>query len=491
MGRYDKVVNEIKSKSLDVTERTVPYSGGTLKLLFVRQMTDTQSLSEYIIKPIVQYCAANKAPLKAQHAMESIIFADDCHLEMDEARIEYHVLQGMVVMLFSNDPHFIVANLRQVAKRDVTESELTYNVRAPRDSFVEDLDTNLSLIRYRIKDRNIRIEYMEVGARTKARVAVLYLEDVANPDSVTEIKKRIGSFETDGILESGELQSFMLNQKNDLFPQMGIVERSDLAGESLLEGKILMILDGSNLALVAPRVFSEFFYSSDDRYDNKYLGLLGRIIRYSAIYLAFTATAYYIALVEFASDILPASYIIALAQMRSRAPFSAFIAVLVIEFIVELIREALLRVPAKIGSAIGIVAAIIIGQAAISSGIFTPVLLILVSIAFLSSFAIPDHSLINPFRVFKFVLIILSGTFGFFGMAVGFSLLLIHLVSINSFGVPYVAPLAPFKWYDFVRTFIFNKTMAPKRQQYMRTKDTVRTPADTDTYHPPKGPDPV
>lgn len=164
------------------------------------------------------------------------------------------------------------------------------------------------------------------------------------------------------------------------------------------------------------------------------------------------------------------------AQLRSRAPFSPFIAVLSIELIIELMREALLRVPVKIGSAIAIVGAIIIGQAASSSGVYSPLLLILVSIGFLASFAIPDVTLSNPLRVMKFLIIFLTGFFGFFGYSLAITFILILVVSNDSFGVPSAAPWAPFNFYDFVRTLLFSKRTSPKRQQYMRNKDDTRSP---------------
>ena len=180
------------------------------------------------------------------------------------------------------------------------------------------------------------------------------------------------------------------------------------------------------------------------------------------------------ALSQYHPDVLPESYIVTFAQMRSRAPFNAFLAVLILEFLTELVREALLRVPNKIGSAIAIVGTIIIGQAALASSAFSPLLLIIVSISFLSSFAIPDLMLSNAFRILKFFVIIMTGFFGFYGFSLAMTFIFINLVSINSFGVPYMAPFAPFNFYDFVRAFVFKKQVSPKRQQYLRNKDDTR-----------------
>ncbi len=485
-AKYDAVVNEIKSKKLDVSERTIPYCGGTLKLLYIRQLVDKAALQESVIKPLVQYCAAGKTPLKAQCVMESVIYADSCQLESDYARVEYHVLGGMVVVLFSNDPHYIVANLREIPQRAVSPPEILYSLRAPKDAFVESLDTNLSLIRYRLKDKNMRIEYMDVGERTKDRVAVVYIEDIANSTAVNEIKKRIASINVSGIYESGELAAAILNNQKEMFNQVGILERSDNAVEDLLEGKVLAMVDGSPLVLFAPVVFAEGLAACDDRYENSWFVVFMKILRYIAIYIAFTGTAYYLALESYYPDTLSPTYIVQFAIMRSRAPFNAFIAVLMVEFMVELMREAMLRVPKKIGPTVGIVGGIIIGQAAVSSGFFTPILLIITATSFLASFAIPDFTMMNTFRVLKYLVIVLTGTFGFYGMTLSHVFILAKMVSVNSFGVPFMAPWAPFNRYDFWRTLTFKKNYTPWRKQYLRNKDNTQMPTGSD--QPPNAP---
>ncbi len=446
-----------------------------VKLFYIIQLTDRAALTESVIKPLMLHCSSDKKSINAQITVDSIIFADDCKLESDISKIEDFILSGMVVILFSTDQEYIVANFRKVEHRSISTPQLSYTIRGPQDCFTENLDVNLSLIRYRLKDKNMQIKKYEVGVRTKSTVAVIYIEDIANNTVVTEIQKRIQRIVVDGIGESGELQSFLLNNKLELFPNVGLVERSDMAFHSLLEGKVLVLIDGSGIALLAPKTFSEFFYSCDDRYDNMFFGLFGRLLRYAALVIAFTALSVFVAVTSFHTDALPSKYAISLAEMRVNVPFTALVGALVIEFIVELLRESLLRVPKQIGPAIGIVGAIVIGQAAIAAGIFSPLLLIIASLSLLTSFAIPDYSLVNPFRLLKFILLLFTGALGFFGFSVFITFVLAELVSLNSFGVPYLAPLAPFNLHDFLRTFMNNLTIDPKRPDYLLTKDKIKT----------------
>lgn len=472
---FEKITASLKSKNLDFTERSIPFQRGMVKLFYIMQLTDRAALTESVVKPLVLHCSSDKKPINAQMTVDGIIFADDCKIESDISKIEEFILSGMVVILFSTDKNYIVVNFKKVEHRSVPTPQLTYTVRGPQDCFTENLDVNLSLIRYRLKDKNTQIKKYEVGVRTKSRVAVIYIEDIANNTVVTEIQKRIENIDVDGISESGELQAFLLNNKLQLFPQIGLLERSDMALHSLLEGKVLVLIDGSGIALLAPKTFSEFFYSCDDRYDNKFFGLFARMLRYAAVMIAFTASSVFVAITSFHTDILPSKYAISLAEMQSNVPFTAVIGALIIEFVMELLRESLLRVPKQIGSAIGIVGAIVIGQAAIAAGIFSPLLLIIVSLALLASFAIPDYSLINPFRILKFILLLFTGALGFFGFTIFLTFILAELVSLNSFGVPYLAPWAPFDVYDFLRTFMNNLTMDPKRPKYLRTKNKTKT----------------
>jgi len=476
---FEETVAYLKTKNLDYTQRSIPYHSGMLRngrieLFYIAQLTDRASLTENVVKPLILHCSSAPKSINAQMTVDGIIYADDCRIESDAGKIEEFILSGMVVILFSNDKQYIVVNLKKVEHRSVPTPQLSYTIRGPQDCFTENLDANLSLIRYRIKDKNMQIKHFEVGRRTKAQVAVIYIEDIANDTVVQEVQKRIERIDVDGIGESGELQGFLLNNKLQLFPQIGLIERSDMAFHSLLEGKVLVLVDGSGIALLAPKTFSEFFYSCDDRFDNKFFGLFTRILRYTAIIIALTGSSLFVALTSFHTDVLPVKYAISLSEMRSNVPFTALIGALSLEFIMELLREALLRVPKQIGSAIGIVGAIVIGQAAISAGIFSPLLLIIVATSLLASFAIPDYTLVNPFRILKLMLLLFTGVMGFFRFTIFLTFILAELVSLNSFGVPYMAPWAPFNFRDFLRTLIDGSTMDSRRPNYLRTKDKTR-----------------
>lgn len=476
-SKLEELIRTLRSGNEDISEKRIPFCGGFVSVLYIRQIIDVKSLSEYILRPLMQYAASANKALKAEQIDDYIIFTDDNTLDDDFSKAEQYILDGYCVVLSGNDKTYVAANIKKIEHRQVSPPEFRYSYRGPRDAFIEDMDVNLSLIRKRVKDKQLKIEKMEVGKRSKTKVAILHIGDIANPECLKEVKKRISNIDTDIITETGELQIFLLNNQRSLFPQSGLVEKPDQAAEKLMEGKVLILVDGACTAISVPKTFVEFFYAEDDHYEDRFFGIFMRVLRYIGLNVSLLSTSVYIAIGTYHPDIMPAQYIVTFAQMRSRAPFPAFIAVMILEFIVELMREALLRVPVKIGSAVAIVGGIIIGQAASTSGVFSPLLLILVSIGFLATFALPDYTIVQSFRILKFFVIVMTTTYGFFGLSLGALLILTNLVSINSFGVPYMAPLSPLNIYDFVRVSFFRRILSRKRPQYMRNIDDTRSGA--------------
>ena len=475
--KIETILDNIEAEGFALSQRSMDYGGGSIEILYIQQLTDRVSLMDFVIRPLSLYLGQHRNDMngtKAKTIAQNVLYVDDYQIQSDGEEVQASILDGKVIILLTDDDEYIVVNLKKVEHRSISEPTLEYTLRGPRDCFVESLDTNLSLIRYRNKDAKLRICQYKVGKRTKTSVAMFYIEDIANDKVVSLIKQRIQAIDVDGIGDSGELEVFLQNSNLNLFPQMGVVERSDMAQHLLHEGKVLVLVDGSGLALSAPKCFPEYFFSCDDRYDNMYFGLFMRILRYASFFIALYATCFYVGMSEFHIDALPSRYVISLAEMRASVPFPPIIGGLMLEFVVELLREALLRVPKQIGPAVGIVSAIVIGQAAISAGIFSPLLLILTSTSLLASFVMPDFALINPIRILKFIAILCTGFLGFYGLVLFSCVLLIHLVSIESFGVPYFAPFAPFNRYDFIRSFIFNISISPFRPKYLKNKDNTR-----------------
>lgn len=475
MKNNDGFKNELKKlhdNDIGISIRKLDVSRAEIYLLYLKDITDRESVSNNIIKPILQNTAVGR--LNIDLLFDSVIYIDDISLDSCENKIVDHVLKGNTVILIPDEEKYIIANTKKVEKRNITSPELESPLKAPKDSFNENFDSNISLIRYRIKDESLKIDKLSVGVRTKTDVAVIYLNDVANPSYVNEIKGKLQEINIDGVLESGYIQKFLRNKPESLFPQIGIAERSDKTCASILEGKICIIVDGSNLALIIPRGFIEFLDSADDHYDNTYLGIFSKIIRITALFLYVVLSSLYVTIVSFHTDILPAEYALILAQSRTSVPFNSLVEVLFMEFVAEILRESSIRLPKQIGPAIGIVGTIVIGQAAVSAGLVSSLLVIIVSLTTMCSFISPDYTIIAPLRISKLLVILLSGTLGLFGLIMGLIVISTAILTTESYGLPYLAPVAPFNFSNLKNYILSDAPLLKKRSKYSNNNDKKR-----------------
>lgn len=461
-------------KENHLVKRVLKSEYGEVYILYVKQLTDVEMLTQNIIRPIQKYWQERGGTLTAQYAMERVVAVEDCKIAEAENEVLGQVLNGMTFILFPNDTQAINVNLKKVEKKSPESAELNYSIWGAKDSFTENLDANLSLIRYRIQDPSLKLETYKIGRRTKTSLLMAYIGDIANEEYVKTIQERIRKIDIDGVLESAKLQWFLNDKKFGLFPQAGLEQRSDVACSAMLEGKIVLILDGSGIALILPKLLIEFLWSGDDECNNMYFAIFSKLLRIVSIFISSTITSFYIAFVAFHAGGLPTMYSMVLASGRAGVPFSVVAEVILMELLVEILREALTRIPQHIGSAIGIVGGIVIGQAAVEAGIFSPVILVIVALSLMTSYIAPDYNITNAVRMLKFALIILTGIFGLFGLMCGLFLLLLTLISDTSVKTPYFAPYAPFRLRDALKSIFTNKYLSVKRPGFLHTKAVIR-----------------
>ncbi|WP_243109433.1 spore germination protein [Anaerophilus nitritogenes] len=444
---------------------------GDIFLAYIPLLTDRKMISEYIIKPILN---KKSEKIDIEKLLHSIIYIDDAFSDENIEKLEEYILKGNSIIFCSYSKDYIVANTKKTQKRAVSPPELETTLRAPKDAFTESLETNLSLIRYRIKDKSLKMDSYCIGTRTKTDVVMVYIEDIVNTEYVQEVKEKLSKVKIDGILESGYIQKILLNNTFDMFPQTGIAERSDTVCANILEGKIGIFIEGSNIALVVPKIFIEFLDAGEDHYDNLYLGIFSKFLRVFSLFASLLLSSLYVAIVSFHTDILPPQFILALATSRIAVPFNSIVEAILMELIAEILREASIRLPKQVGPAIGIVGAIVIGQAAVAAGVISPLIVIIVSLSMLCSFVAPDYTIMSPIRILKFMIIFLTGILGLFGLVMGFTLIVIHLSSLTTLGIPYLSGLAPLKIKDIKHYLLSEITLSKKRPSFLKTKDQVR-----------------
>ncbi|MCR2805915.1 spore germination protein [Paenibacillus soyae] len=365
-----------------------------------------------------------------------------------------NLLSGEAVILIDGVSFAYRADIRKWKGREVTESTNQTSVRGPRESFTETLRVNTSLLRRKIKDPRLWLETIEIGRMTKTQVTIMYVNGLAKPAVITNVRTRLQAIDIDGVLDSGYLEELIEDAKYSLFPTVYNSELPDAVAAQLLEGKVAIVVDGTPNALVVPTELSVFFQSAEDYYQRAIYASLLRLLRFGTVFISLLFPSLYIAITTFHREMLPASLLFSLAAQREGVPFPAFVEALVMEVTFEILREAGLRMPRAIGQAVSVVGTLVIGQAAVEAGIVSAAMVIVVSITAISTFTLPSYSMSIPVRILRFAFMAAAATYGLFGIILGLFVLLLHLCSLRSFGEPFMAPLAPYNAAEMEDTII-------------------------------------
>ncbi|MCU6793316.1 spore germination protein [Paenibacillus sp. WQ 127069] len=354
-----------------------------------------------------------------------------------------HILDGKLVIFFDHWNQALSYATQNNLQRQISEPIMEPVVQGPHLSTIENLDINIGLIRSLLKSPRLKFHYLTAGEESRRRFAYGYLDGAVNPETLNEFIKRISSIDREEILETSYLEDWLGEALLTPFPQLRYTERPDTAVAALLDGKIITMVNGTPTILLCPGLFFEFFTSSEDYYQNTIFTSLVRFLRIFAFLIALLLPSTYIALTTFHSELIPTVLLLAILDTREGIPFPAFAEALIMEFFFELLREAGIRLPRPIGSAVSIVGALVIGQAAIQAKIASPVMVIVVALTGIASFSLPQYSMSIAIRVLRFLFMILAATMGGIGIMIGILLSFLHLSSLRSLGQPYLGPIEP------------------------------------------------
>lgn len=417
--------------------------------ILIDGLVDKDSLQDNVMTPLMLWAKKIEAPAATTpEAIKSLM--SEHFLSFLEVKEKYtypeivaEVLAAEAVLIIDKLDLAFVLGAKKWEHRSISDPATENLVRGPREGFNELMKTSVALVRRRVKDPQFRVKYLKMGKRSVTDCALLYLEDVANPILVDEVKRRLDMINTDGILDSGYIEQFIQDTPYSPFPQVQYTERPDRVAAAILEGRIVIVSDGSPNALIAPATLSSFLPAPEDYYERWILMTAIRIVRTASLLNSILLPSLYIAFLNFHQEIIPGKLALAIAGARAGVPFAAVVEAFLMEFTFELLREAGIRLPAPIASTIGIVGGIIIGQAAVSAGLVSPVMVIVVALTAIGSFAVPSFNVALSIRILRFPLMILSAMFGLYGLTAGGILIMLHLVTLKSFGVPYLSPVAP------------------------------------------------
>lgn len=365
------------------------------------------------------------------------------------------VAEGSVVLFAEGSREAVAVKIASMQfNRQMAEPSTELLIRGPHLGFIESAETNMALIRQKVRLPELKMEMMTVGTTTNTTVVVAYVEHLAAASVVEEMKRRLSAIDVDIILESGQIEELIRDAPYSPFPVMQMTERPDTAASLLLDGKVVLLTEGTPMALVAPATFWQGFQTMEDYYTGFIFATLLRWLRYLFAALSLLLPSFYIAITTFHQEMIPTSLALSIAASREIAPFPALVETLMMEIAFEGLREAGVRLPRPVGQTISIVGALVIGEAAVSAGIISAPIVIIVSLTGIASFLLPKVNMSQAFRYSRFPLMLLAGSLGLFGLGAGLLTLLIHLVNLRSFGVPYMTPIAPFHASGLLDVFV-------------------------------------
>lgn len=459
--KYNLLINsDIITREFMLNARGKQYKA---LLLYIDGMVDSQILNDFVLEPlmmrnknnlfegdqnrIISESLSNNITVRKVKKFNLDEYIENCLIPQnniekssDFKEIISGVNSGNCALFIDTLSVGFNIDIKGFKQRGISKPENEIVIKGPHEAFVENIRTNTSLLRRFTNNENLIIESIEAGDLTKTKCAICYMKNIANSDLVAEIKYRINNLEIDSILSSGQLEQLISDNNSLGLPKSISTERPDNAVQHILEGRVVVLVNGSPYALILPAIMIDFLTSPEDRNLKSIFSNLLRAIRVISAFFALLLPGLYVSVTSFHIEILPTELLYSILAARESVPFPVIFEILIMEISFEIIREASLRVPSAIGSTIGILGALVIGQAAVSAGIVSPILIIIVAITALSSFAIPDYSFSFHLRLFRFLFIFLGYIAGFLGIGTGLFVYISIICDMESFGVSYSIP---------------------------------------------------
>jgi hypothetical protein len=467
LATFKSIFSVPKNTDVKVREFTIRALNRRAFIIFISTMVDLEHIKESILEKLL----GNEQP---SVKIPDIISYPMAKASTNIEEITEFICGGITALIVEGDSQCYLFETTKTRGRSIEKSDNEVIVKGAKEAFNEKVVDNIALIRKKIKNENLIVETKIITKRSRNDVFLVYQKDLANDELLQTIKDKLSSLETDSILDLSILEQYLEERPRSLFPTILYTERPDRAASFIEEGHVILLMSNSPSCLVLPCTFWALFHSPEDHYLRTPYGNFIRILRFQALFVAVFASPIYIAITNYHVGMIPPDLLMAIAGTRERVPFPSVIEILMMEIAFELIREAGLRVPSPIGPTIGIVGALILGQAAVQANIISPIVIIVIALSGLSSFIISDVSMNFAIRITRFLFIFAAGFLGIYGATSLFILGLFYLVSLKSFGTPYFAPMTPHSSSSkdlLIRHVPFKERFRPG---YVKPKDMVK-----------------
>ncbi len=410
-------------------------------LVYDKDLIDRQIINDYILKPLMLHVDEDfKAQRNiAEILIEKYICVDDIILKTNNEEIIDYIKKGFTAIFVPNSEKIIIINTVKREYRGGIESpEIETSIRGPKEAFTESIESNLSIINRRMKDKNLRIERFIIGERSQTELAMVYIEDIVDEEIVSEIKRRLNLIKVDHIKSIAYIEQYIEDNTYTIFPQFYTTERPDVLEATIIEGRVAILMDGSQQGITAPAILPEFFQTVED-YNTKFMiSTFIRFLRIIAVIIATSSTSIYLTFIKFNVELLPDKLLQPIIQSRTGIALNPVMEIICMEIIIEFLREGGLRLPSKIGQTLSVVGGIIIGDAAIRSHLVSSTTLLIVGVSTVATFLIPNYEMSLAIRFIKFPMLLVTNALGVLGVTIGWFFILVELCSLDSIGVPYL-----------------------------------------------------
>ena len=462
---FYKLRDELKDNT-DFVFRNINISNKKIHLVFSEVLCNGTAINDFIIKSIVN--------IKSDTLYEEILnklYSNSVKEVFDYDELLNYLFKGFCIILV--DDKSIAVEVKAKLDKGITSAQNEVSLIGPNEAFTEDFNTNLGLIRKRIRSKNLVCKSVFLGKETNTKIGICFLNNIADKSLVDNIYEKIKKINIDGIIDTGYLREIILD-KESIFPTTNVTERSDLVAQSLLEGKIAIIVDNSPYIMIIPTFFIDFFHIPDDYYQKPFNVTFIRIIRFISFLIAIFGPAYYISITTHNPESIPIKLLVNFSAQRLGVPFPGFIEAFLMIICFEILRESDARTPAKVGTSVSILGGLVLGSAAVEAGIVSPIMIIVIAISMISGLLFTSNSIIYSIRYFRLFLLILSAFFGLYGIFIGMMTLIIKLSSINTFGFPYTAPITPLIKTELRDSLIKTKSKKLRLRNPLLSKNIIR-----------------
>ena len=428
-----KYINDTFKDTPDLVERKIKYSFSCVHIYYIETICSSEQINNFALKNLTN----PNGPRRFKD-----ILAGPNFKEIDLGRLEFYLYNGFTALVYKGKIYVI--ETKASLDRSVSFPEMEQDLYGAKDALLENYQKNIGLIKRRLKSSHLKTKEYKLGRFTQTATGVLYVDNITDMSLVKRIDALLNKIDTDSVIDVGELKQFLTMDKGNVFPPTKLTERPDVIVKALLDGKVVIVMDTSPFAIILPAVLADFINPISDKYLYQRNANNLKILRMICFFLTIFTPAFYIAIITYNQETIPASLLTNFITQNEGIPFPATIETFFMIFICEMLRESDIRFPNNFSSSISILGALILGDAAVSANIVSPIMIIITALTFISSMIFSNVELSGAIRIWRFIAMIISSFYGLYGVALAFIFFIVSLSSYSSFGLPYTFPVVPF-----------------------------------------------